>query len=107
MKEPIGEIFYNVLIKFPVVWWRQKTRFKIYTRTLNKMTTRTLYNVTVLKLIGNLKKSLIFLKQKVFSLPYTKCPFEFLFDLLPLLPTSQNITHSIASYVKHFICIND
>lgn len=107
MKEPIGEIFYNVLIKFPVVWWRQKTRFKIYTRTLNKMTTRTLYNVTVLKLIGNLKKSLIFLKQKVFSLPYTKCPFEFFFDLLPLLPTSQNITHSIASYVKHFICIND
>lgn len=71
------------------------------------MTTRTLYNVTVLKLIGNLKKSLIFLKQKVFSLPYTKCPFEFFFDLLPLLPTSQNITHSIASYVKHFICIND
>lgn len=53
MKEPIGEIFYNVLIKFPVVWWRQKTRFKIYTHTLNKMTTRTLYNVTVLKLIGN------------------------------------------------------
>lgn len=87
----IGEIFYNVLIKFPVVWWRQKTRFKIYTRTLNKMTTRTLYNVTVLKLIGNLKKSLIFLKQMVFSLPYTRCPFEFFFDLLPLLPTSQNI----------------
>lgn len=91
MKQPIGEIFYNVLIKFPVVWWRQKTRFKIYTRTLNKMTTRTLYNVTVLKLIGNLKKSLIFLKQMVFSLPYTRCPFEFFFDLLPLLPTSQNI----------------
>lgn len=83
MKQPIGEIFYNVLIKFPVVWWRQKT--------LNKMTTRTLYNVTVLKLIGNLKKSLIFLKQMVFSLPYTRCPFEFFFDLLPLLPTSQNI----------------
>lgn len=78
MKQPIGEIFYNVLIKFPVVWWRQKTRFKIYTRTLNKMTTRTLYNVTVLKLIGNLKKSLIFLKQMVLSLPYTKCPFEWI-----------------------------
>lgn len=101
MKQPIGEIFYNVLIKFPVVWWRQKTRFKIYTRTLNKMTTRTLYNVTVLKLIGNLKKSLIFLKQMVFSLPYTRCPFEFLI-FYPYSLLRKILTRSIASYVKHF-----
>lgn len=78
----IGEIFYNVLIKFPVVWWRQKTRFKIYTRTLNKMTTRTLYNVTVLKLIGNLKKSLIFLKQMVFSI-YKMSFWIFLWSFTP------------------------
>lgn len=64
------------------------------------MTTRTSNNVTVLKLIGNLKKSQIFLKQMVFSPPYTTCPFEFLFDLLPLL--RKILTNSIASYVKHF-----
>lgn len=68
------------------------------------MTTRTLYNVTVLKLIGNLKKSLIFLKQMVFSLPYTKCPFELNFSLIfnPYSLLRKILTHSIASYVKHF-----
>lgn len=90
MKQPIGEIFYNVLIKFPVVWWRQKTRFKIYTHTLNKMTTRTLYNVTVLKLIGNLKKIANLFKTNGFLTPIYKMSF-WIFDLLPLLPTSQNI----------------
>lgn len=84
MKQPIGEIFYNALIKFPVVWWRQKTRFKIYTRTLNKMTTRTLYNVTVLKLIGNLKKIAYLFKTNGFLTPIYKMSFWiFLWSFTP------------------------
>lgn len=101
MKEPIGEIFYNVLIKFPVVWWRQKTRFKIYTRTLNKMTTRTLYNVTVLKLIGNLKKIANLFKTNGFlNIQNVLLNFSLIFYPYSLL--RKILTHSIASYVKHF-----